>query len=158
MSVKGWPVSNSHCGFHCCTVWLSLGMRERKKSFHLSIFLFIYTCKHMDTLTRPFWESGPLQGNVKPLIRRWLIAGELGMLDSDQWVLRKISCLVEEIHTVSQHMIFLMMTSEEGMPRRCCQWKNHLANLQKTACILCAAWEQCRCSNSWWPVACVPLT
>lgn len=46
----------------------------------------------MYSLTRPVRESGTLHGIVRPLIWHWLIAGEPGVDDSDQWRLSKISC------------------------------------------------------------------
>lgn len=126
--VLGSPGSSCSCwgppsflllvGFSVAAWGLSLCVNEWKTSSHLSFFLFIYTYRYIHTFT----VLG-VCGNLNPLIWHWLIVGESRMVDSDQWALPKISCLVEGIHTVSQHMIFLMMTSEEGMFCQYCQWK-----------------------------------
>lgn len=60
------------------------------------------------TQTQP-WNSHPFCRNVKTtnstLTDTWRV-------DWDQCLLAEISCLLEEIHMVSQQMIFLTMTSE----------------------------------------------
>lgn len=140
----------------CLVVFVCVWERVKEKLSLVFLFLNYFTHAHI-----LFWESATLHGNVKPLIRCWLIAGEPGMVDSDQWALPKISCLVEEIYTVLPHMIFLMMTSEEGMLVDAVNEKplgKSTATKGICVCIyVCGACKRCRCTNSRWPVASVPF-
>lgn len=118
-------------------VCLSLCMREWKKSTHLFLVSFIYTCAHTCALTRPFWESGTLHGNVKPLIWRWLIAGEPG----DGWF-RSMGTPKDFLSGGRDPYCFTAHDIPDddkwgGNAQSMLSMKNHLANPQKLNASVC---------------------